>query len=291
VGPKAIAKRLIWLAAQVPALRPVVIAGYNFRPSGTGWDRKHPYDRAHGTRTSGVLPGFLLRPGDPLDAPTTAYGATQPSIVRTALAAIPDPRHCQFVDFGCGKGRPLLVATEFGFPIITGLELSPTLSRIARRNAGIFSRAHPDRTRIDIVTGDAFLYKLPERKLVVFFYRSFDRPLTARLLVNIETSLRAAERDLYVVSYNPTYADLFDASPLLERRYAAQIPCDPSELGYSPDESDAVVIWQNRGNPHPRPPGNPSAPVTIVTADWRAEIGKPPSQPHPAEGSAAMGAR
>ena len=272
--PRAVAERLIWLAAQVPALRPAVIAGYDFRPSGI--HRKHPYDRVNGTRTSGMLPSFLLNPGQPMGTPTTAYAATQPSIIRTALAAIPDPRQCQFIDIGCGKGRPLLVATEFGFPIITGLELSPTLSRIARRNADIFARAHPDRTRIDIVTGDALLYKLPEQKLVIFLYRPFDRSPTERLVANIETSLRAAPRDLYIVSYNPVFAGPFDASPLLERRYAAQIPYDPSERSYGWDESDAVIIWQNRGNPHPWPPGDPNAPVTIVTADWRAEIGTPP---------------
>ena len=271
MGVKAVAKRLIWLAAQVPALRPLVIAGCSFRESGI--HRRHPYDRANGTRTSGMLPNFLISPGEPIDAPTTSYSATQPSIIRTALAAIPAPRNCQFVDIGCGKGRPLLVATEFGFPAITGVELSPALSRIARRNAEIFARAHPERTRIGVVTGDALQYRLPEQKLVIFLYRPFDLAPTERLVANIEASLRAAPRDLYIVSYNPVFAAPFDASPLLERRYAAQIPYHPSERGYGHDESDAVIIWQNRGNPRPRPLGDPNTPVTIVTADWRAEIG------------------
>ena len=47
----------------------------------------------------------------------------------------------------------------------------------------------------------------------------------------------------------------------------------PGEIGYGPDESDAVVIWQNRGNPHPCPAGDPDAPVTIVTPGMRVEIG------------------
>jgi SAM-dependent methyltransferase len=272
MGVKAILKRIIWLAAQVPVLLPTVIALYEFKPDERGWRRKHPYDRAHGVRTSGALPGFVIKPGDPMDAPTTVYGAAQPSIIRTALAAIPDAQHCHFLDLGCGKGRPLFIATEFGFHAITGVELSPTLARIARRNANVFSRTHPDRTRIDIVTGDARVHKLPTGKLTVFLYNPFDRPIIEQVLKNIEASLHTTHRDLYIVYYNPAWADVLDASTTLERRYAAQIPHAPNEIGYGPDESDAVVIWQNRGNPNPRPPGIATAAVTIVSPGQRAEI-------------------
>jgi SAM-dependent methyltransferase len=273
MGLKAILKRLIWLAAQVPLLLPAVITFYELKPNKCGWRRKHPYDRVHGVRTSGVVPGFAITPGDPMDAPTNVgYGAAQPSIIRTALAAIPDPQHCHFLDLGCGKGRPLLIATEFGFHAIMGFELSPTLSRIARRNANVFSRTHPDRTRIDIVTGDALVHKLPAGKLTVFLYHPFDRPSMEQLLRNIEASLDTTPHDLYIVYYNPVWADVLDTSTTLERRYAAQIPYAADEIGYGPNESDAVVIWQNRGNPNPRPPGIATAFVTIVSPGWRAEI-------------------
>jgi hypothetical protein len=63
-----------------------------------------------------------------------------------------------------------------------------------------------------------------------------------------------------------------DASPALERRYAAQIPYDPGELGYGPDTSEAVVVWQNRGNSHPLPRGQPDAAVDIVIPGLRAEL-------------------
>lgn len=262
----------MWLASQVPLLRPAVIKLYELQPDESGWRRKHPYDRDHGVRTSGAVPGFAISPGDPMDAPTTVYGAAQPSIIRTALAAIPDPQHCHFLDLGCGKGRPLLIATEFGFQSITGVELSPTLARIARGNANVFSRNHPDRTHIGIVTGDALRYKLPVEKLTIFLYNPFDRPIIEQVLRNIEASLHTTHRDLYIVYYNPAWADVFDASTTLERRYAAQISYAPDEIDYGPDESDAVVIWQNRGNPNPRPPGIATAAVTIVSPGWRAEI-------------------
>jgi SAM-dependent methyltransferase len=269
---KASAKRIFWLAAQLSILRPALIALYAYKSLDQSSTREHPYDRAHGVRTSGIVPGFVLKPGDSMEVYATAYIAAQPSILRRALAVIPDPHHSCFLDLGCGKGRPLLIATEFNFLTITGVEFSPTLSRIARRNAAIFAHAHPDRSRIDVVTGDALAYKLPKEKLVIFLYNPFDRPLMAQLLSNIEISLHATPRDLYIVYYNPTWAGVLDASTTLERRYAAQLPYDPTEVGYGPDTTDAVVIWQNRGNPHRPPPGNPDAPVVIAAPGMRAEI-------------------
>ena len=56
--------------AKVPPLRRSLVVYYQNKPSNQGWNREHPYDRAHGVRTSGMLPGFLLRPGEPMDTPT-----------------------------------------------------------------------------------------------------------------------------------------------------------------------------------------------------------------------------
>jgi len=159
--------------------------------------------------------------------------------------------------------RADLVATEFPFAAIVGVELSPTLARVARRNADVFSRLHPDRTPIVVVTGDALEHELPAEKLAIFLYNPFDRPLIAQLLRRIESSLPAIDRELYIVYYTPVWADVFDASTALERRFATQIPYDQSEIGYGPGESEVVVVWQNRGNPHPCPPGKRTARVAI----------------------------
>ena len=264
---KTILKRTIWRAAQVPPLGRALFGYYELKSSASGWTREHPYDRANGVRTSGMIPGRVLRSDG-----SNAYLAVQPSIVRRALAAIPDPADCHFLDLGCGKGRPLLVATEFGFAAITGVELSATLSAIARRNAAVIARAHPVRTPIAIVTEDALAHRLPPTNLVIFLYNPFHRPLIARLLLNIEASIGATGQQIYIVYCNPAWADVLDASDALERRYAAQLAYEPAEIGYGPDRSDAVVIWQNRDNPHPPPPGDPTAPLTIVSPGTRVEI-------------------
>jgi len=270
---RRVAQRAVWLAAQVPALRRPIFAYHDWRSHREGHGRlgPHPFDKAEGVRTSGIVIG-LIKPGDPLDKPAAIYGGSQPSILRTALQTIPHRERCHFLDLGCGKGRPLLVATEFGFAAITGVELSPELARMARRNAAIFARRHPERTPIRIVTGDALAHPLPREDLAIFLYNPFPRPLIATLVGRIADRQAAGAGMLYVVSYNPVNFDLFDASPVLERRFAAQLPYDPGELGHGPDESDGVIVWQNRGNPNPRPPGDAQRPAVVIRADARVEL-------------------
>ncbi|GLS18915.1 hypothetical protein GCM10007874_19320 [Labrys miyagiensis] len=265
MGLWGLARQLIGAGSRMPVLGSLVIGSYQARLPKTGWNLEHPFDRLHGVDTSGTVPDYMLIAG------ATAYGAAQPSIVCRALAAIPEPRSCHFVDLGCGKGRPLLVASGI-FPTLTGVEISRALAQVARANAAAFGKAHPQHGRIDIIAGDALAYALPDQPLVIFLYNPFRFPLMARLVETVEASLRRRPRDLYIVYYNPVCAELFDASRLLERRYAAQLPYDAGEIGYGPEESDAVVIWQNRGNTHPLPVGSPNTPITIVSPDARAVV-------------------
>ena len=261
------------MSAQFAPVRSVLIGVMDMvKPHREGWVRKHPFDDAHGVDTSGMVPGFLIRQGDPMDAPTMVYAGAQPSIVRAALRQIPDHEHCHFVDVGTGKGRPLFVATEFAFAKLTGVELSPALARMAQRNASAFARRFPDRQAVEVVNRNILAFDLPRENLVLFLYNPFDRPVVEALAQKLEQHLALSRSAFYLVYCNPTYGDVFDAVPALKRRYAAQVPYDAEEIGFGPDTSDAVVIWQNRGNPNLRPEGTPDAPIRIVTPGWRAEI-------------------
>jgi hypothetical protein len=68
--------------------------------------------------------------------------------------------------------------------------------------------------------------------------------------------LRAAERIIYVVYYNPVAAECFDAAPLLSRWFARMLPYAADELGYGPDEEDPVIIWQGGAAIPPAQPAN-----------------------------------
>jgi hypothetical protein len=107
---------------------------------------------------------------------------------------------------------------------------------------------------------------------VLFLYHPFGRHLVQRLRERVDLSLLAHPRDFYIVYINPVWAEVFDRSEILERRYAAQLTYDAGELGYGPDGSDGVVVWQNCGNRHPRPQGAADAPVIAVKPGHRARV-------------------
>jgi trans-aconitate methyltransferase len=67
------------------------------------------------------------------------YKATRARYFRKLMKRVHLPRDGVFVDVGCGKGRILLLAVEHGLNRVVGIEISPTLCKIAEKNIAGFS--------------------------------------------------------------------------------------------------------------------------------------------------------
>jgi SAM-dependent methyltransferase len=208
----------------------------------------HPFDNQYGVRTSGALPGSVLRLGYPFKKTTAYVGylGVQPSIIRQALSILrPYHNDATFVDLGCGKGRALVVASEFPFRSVIGVEITPELAKVAQDNACVIAENWPERPPITVVNGNALDYELPESNLVIFLYNPFGEDLITMLLTNIETALEKGDNRIWIVYINPVWGHIFDTSSVLSRIYAESISYDPAEVGYGPDSSDVVAIWQD----------------------------------------------
>ena len=181
----------------------------------SGWDRRHPFDRLNGTSTRGMVPIEDLDISDAERMGAHCYGGSQPGVLRAALNALPALDGFSFVDLGCGKGRPLFVASEFPFRAILGVELSPQLAGIAIKNAVIMQLRHPDRVPVQVVIGDASTWPLPAGDVVLLLYNPFGEALIRKVVEGVEDALAAQQRSLFVVYYNPVYGECFDTSPKL----------------------------------------------------------------------------
>jgi len=108
----------------------------------------HPFDQMHGVDTSGLVPASKLVTGHPNDEHVTAYYGVAPSILRALIAhwresVPPYPiSSYTFLDIGAGKGRGLLVASEYRFRKVVGIELNPALAAVARQNVAQWKVAH-----------------------------------------------------------------------------------------------------------------------------------------------------
>jgi SAM-dependent methyltransferase len=220
-----------------------------------GWVRPHPFDAAHGIDTSGYVPAAERVPEAAMAGQRSPYGGSQPSIVRAGLASVPDHDQYTFVDLGCGKGRPLVVASEFRFRRLIGVEINRTLADVARVNAAVIAARYPLRTPIEVEVGDATTVSTPAQCVVYFMYHPFDRPLVGALIENIEHQLANNLKHAFFVYYNPVHADVPDQSALFSRWYAGMISYSPDELGYGPDLRDTLVIWQTVPERYPARPG------------------------------------
>jgi SAM-dependent methyltransferase len=181
------------------------------------------FDRDHGVTTHAVAFLSDLDPESTGDAcvHATHYEAIPPAAFRNLLAQLPDPviRSSAFVDVGAGMGRAMMLASEYAFEQIVGIEVSPALFEIARENV---AGAHDLATRcrdVRLVRADARHHRFPSGGLVVFLYNPFDGEALDDVLDRLAERTDAA--DEWILYYTPVHADR-----LSDRGYelVAQLP-------------------------------------------------------------------
>jgi SAM-dependent methyltransferase len=158
------------------------------------------WDVLHGVDTCGDIPLTSLDFASENKAPGLEYQSHHPKILRRMISALEiSHERYTFVDYGCGKGRVLLVAAEFPFRKIIGVEFAPQLAQIAARNLETHRGLRRKCNHVAALTMDATEYQLPAGPLVLFFYSPFVGPVMKKVVENIERSLRESPRAVYVL--------------------------------------------------------------------------------------------
>jgi len=121
-----------------------------------------------------------------------------------------------FLDLGSGKGRALLIASEFPFKRIIGVEVLPELHVISKKNIRAYKSKTQKCSVIESNCCDATLYQLPPENTVLFLSNPFEHPIVSRVLTNLRESLQSHPRKVYFVYHNPVCHDLIIQSSFLE---------------------------------------------------------------------------
>ena len=165
-------------------------------------ERDSDFDERFGTDTSGAVA-------------VTDLGIEQQRLRDNAIRYLPSPMgvtrwmlnnvgvdfpNTSFIDVGCGKGRVLLVATEFPFRRVVGVEISPQLCAIARRNAAIYRPTSRKCADVEVLAMSALDVEFPPTDLLLHLYHPFDVAITRDLLQRLGASLRAQPRTV-VIAY------------------------------------------------------------------------------------------
>ena len=240
--------------------------------------KKHIIDRRYGIETSTVVSPKNLSTGDTtLDSQNIGYVGSQPSVFRRAVVCIPFVKNSHFIDLGCGKGRILVVATEFGFKSITGIELVQSIFEIAKYNAFIVYKKFPERTKIQLICGDATAPNIPddEHQIIFFIYNSFGAPLIKKLASHLERLCQTKKHlKFFLMYYNPVHFEIFDSSPFLLRFAADKFHFTADETLSSPfsNHFDSIVIYQNNNEPVYKPMSSAQSNIEITIPNLGADV-------------------
>jgi len=143
------------------------------------------------------------------------YLPIRPSVARQALARLPmrNPSEYVFVDFGSGKGRMLLIAAEYPFRKIQGVELARELHREAEYNIFCYRHATQRCWHLESINLDASEYRFPDRNLVLCFHNPFGPEILKKVLTNLKESIDQHPRHIVVVMIKPESAFVVDSMP------------------------------------------------------------------------------
>jgi len=173
------------------------------------------YDWEHRVNTTSGTVGWRERLLGVFHSP---YQPTDAALFQEMMASLPiNFNEFTFVDLGSGKGRTLLMASEYPFRRIVGVEILPELHRAAEENIASYQSTTQQCRQIESVCADASEFDLPEGPLLLYLFNPLPEAGLNQMLENLEESLRQHPRAVYVLYQNPLLERVLEESTSLRR--------------------------------------------------------------------------
>jgi hypothetical protein len=150
------------------------------------------------------------------------YQPTEATLFHEMLEALrkqtqADSHDFMFIDLGSGKGRVLLMASDYPFRSIFGIELLPGLHQAAQENLGNYKSASQKCFALESICADATHFVFPAEPTILYLFNPFPEQGLRLVIANLEQSLQAHPRPLYLLYYNPLLENVLSQSPMLRR--------------------------------------------------------------------------
>ena len=122
-----------------------------------------------------------------------------------------------FIDAGCGKGRALLMACQYGFRRVMGIEVVPELHAAAKRNTEKWSASVGNSCPVEVWLGDARQFSWPPEPTVLFLFNPFPEWVLRSFLERLRGSLEKNPRIIWIVYHNPVLASVVRSCGFVEK--------------------------------------------------------------------------
>ena len=168
------------------------------------------FDKKHNIETQASKPDQLASTSDV--SAGFSYLPTRPTTVRRALRELPINNYSDytFIDLGSGKGRVLLIAQEYGFRRVVGVEFRQQLHERALQNARNWRRGNTRSSPVEFLNMNARDYIFPDENLVVYFFNPFGDEIMRALMDRLDASIARCPRDVFVVMIYPEHASVIE---------------------------------------------------------------------------------
>ena len=177
------------------------------------------YDWEHRVNTTSAAAGWRDRLLGVFYSP---YQPTEAALFHEIIEALREHTHADFrdfvfVDLGSGKGRTLLMASDYPFRRIVGVELLPALHRAAQENLSKYRSESQKCFALESICGDATEFAFPAEPIMLYLFNPFPEAGLQRVIANLEESLREYPRALYVLYHNPLMEHVLSESTVLKK--------------------------------------------------------------------------
>jgi SAM-dependent methyltransferase len=134
----------------------------------------------------------------------SGYQPTDPALFREMMGSLEiDFQPFTFIDIGSGKGRVLLMAADYPFRRVLGVELFPSLNRIAQKNLSSYKSESQCCFVLETICGDAREFVFPPEPIVLYLFNPLPESALIEVMANLEHSLKQSPRTVYVLYHNP----------------------------------------------------------------------------------------
>jgi hypothetical protein len=131
-------------------------------------------------------------------------------------------RDFTFIDFGSGKGRVLLMVSDYPFKRIIGVEFMPELHHVAEKNLASYTSEKQQCRQIESVCLDARDFQFPIEPLVMYLFNPFSEPTFAEVLENLRRSIEQMPRPVYIAYRFTEFEDLLVRAKWLDKIAGAE---------------------------------------------------------------------
>ena len=177
----------------------------------------YTFDYKYGTQTRKRVDCDELETSSSNKDSASRYQATKERPFRKLMEVIELPQGSVFVDVGCGKGKVLLMASQYGFDRVVGIEFSPPLCEIARQNIETFKKNRKSETKIEVYEGDVLEYPFQHDENVWFLYNPFDGSVLGEFYKNLRRELEEYPREIYFIYHISEHKDQIEADGYLTK--------------------------------------------------------------------------